>query len=55
MKKTTYFLKCWVRLAPGHDFQLQVPPELHQRLRVGRRLRLTYTAQGEQISVVELT
>lgn len=38
--------------APGLDSSYH--GLLHQRLRVGSRLRLTYTAQGEQVSAVLL-
>jgi len=53
-EKDNLFSKCWVRLLPGDNFLVQVPTELYERLRVGSRLRLTYTAEGEQVSVVLL-
>ncbi|MGI4834832.1 MAG: hypothetical protein ACRYFK_15360 [Janthinobacterium lividum] len=53
-EKDHLFSKCWVRLLPGDNFRVQAEKELYERLRVGSCLRLTYTAAGEQVSVVLL-
>ena len=53
-EKNHLFSKCWVRLMPGDNFQLELEVELYERLRVGSRLRLTYAAGGGLISLVQL-
>ncbi|MDO7887643.1 hypothetical protein [Hymenobacter cheonanensis] len=53
-EKDHLFSKCWVRLAPGDNYQLEVEPKLHEQLRVGSRLRLVYTAQGRLVSLIQL-
>jgi|GEM_PF-6291194 len=50
-EKDHLFSMCWVRLLPGDNFKVQVDQKLYERLHVGSRLRLTYDAEGEQVSV----
>ncbi|MGI4875672.1 MAG: hypothetical protein ACRYFX_31330 [Janthinobacterium lividum] len=50
-EKNHLFAKCWVRVAPGNRYQLQVTPEVHAQLRVGSRLRLVYSTGGELVSL----
>jgi hypothetical protein len=53
-EKDHLFSKCWVRLAPGNNFKVVIPPELYEQLQVGSQLRLTYTADGELVSLAKL-
>lgn len=53
-EKDHLFSKCWVRLAPGDNYQLEVTSEMYEQLRVGSRLRLMYSAGGRLISLVKL-
>jgi len=50
-EKDHLFSKCWVRLAPGDNYQLEVESELYEQLRVGSQLRLVYTAGGRLVSL----
>jgi len=54
-EKNHLFSKCWVRLAPGDNYQLEVEEELYEQLRVGSRLRLVYSAGGRLVSLALLT
>jgi hypothetical protein len=54
-EKDHLFSKCWVRLATGENYQLQVAPELYEQLRVGSRLRLVYTTAGGLVSLAKLS
>jgi hypothetical protein len=52
--KDHLFSKCWVRLVPGGNYQLEVEPELYEQLRIGSRLRLVYSAGGRLVSLTKL-
>ena len=54
-EKDHLFSKCWVRLAPGDNYQLEVAPEMYERLRVGSRLQLVYSAGGGLVSLTLLS
>ena len=54
-EKDHLFSKCWVRLAPGDNYQLEVESKLYEQLRVGSRLRLVYSAGGKLVSLKMLT
>ncbi|QKG57289.1 hypothetical protein GKZ68_12065 [Hymenobacter sp. BRD128] len=54
-EKDHLFSKCWVRLVPGDNYQLEVKPELYAQLRVGSRLRVVYSAGGGLVSLTHLS
>jgi hypothetical protein len=53
-EKNHLFSTCWVRLAPGDNYQLEVQPEVYEQLRTGSRVRLVYKAGGELVSLTRL-
>ena len=53
-EKDHLFSKCWVRLGPGDNYQLEVEPELYEELRIGSRLRLVSSAGGRLVSLTRL-
>jgi hypothetical protein len=53
-EKNHLFSKCWVRLAPGNKYQVEVEPDVYAQLQTGSRVRLLYTAGGELVSLTRL-
>lgn len=53
-EKNHLFSKCWVRLSPGSNYQLEVEPAVYEQLRTGSQLRLVYSAGGGLVSLTRL-
>jgi hypothetical protein len=53
-EKNHLFSKCWVRLVPGANYQLEVEPELYAQLQTGNRVRVVCTAAGRLVSLTRL-